>query len=333
MTKYQLFYNTLKNVMICDNMSIPDYQTLMLPVLQYHGDKIEHTNQETINAIAIKFNLTEKERNEILPSGSQLVFDNRLTWAITYLFNSGLLKRISRGRYVITDRGLAVLNEKPGKIGTKYLEKFPEFLEFKKHRRGIKTENEVNKALIPTDGLETGYQELLTPTDRLESGYQELRAQLSHDLLERVMKSTPTFFEKLVIQLLVKLGYGGSNIEAGQAIGRSGDDGIDGIIKEDKLGLDVIHVQAKRWENKTVGRPDIQAFAGSLEGQRSKKGVFITTSKFTSDAKEYVRRIEKKIILIDGEHLVQLMIDNSVGVSEETKYIIYKIDEDFFIDE
>ncbi len=305
--------------MICDNMTIPDFQTLMLPVLQYYGDKIEHTKQETIEAIAIQFKLTKEERNDILPSGSQLRFDNRLSWAITYLLKSDLLKRTSRGRYVITSRGSTVLNEKPEKISMKYLEKFPEYIKFKNYKKEVETKTEES--------------EISTPQERLESSYLELRTQLSHDLLERIMKSTPSFFEKLVVKLLVKLGYGGSIVDAGQAIGRSGDDGIDGIIKEDKLGLDVVNIQAKRWENKTVGRPEIQAFAGSLEGHRSKKGVFITTSKFTPDAQEYVKRIEKKIVLIDGERLMQLMIDHGVGVSEESTYVINKIDEDFFIDE
>lgn len=300
-------------------MTVPDFQTLLLPVLQYYGDKIEHTKQEAIDTITVEFKLTSEERNELLPSGSQFRFDNRLSWAITYLVKSDLLTRTSRGRYTITNRGLTVLNEKPSKITTKYLEKFPEYLDFKNYKKEFEPKAEDN--------------EISTPQERLESSYLELRAQLSHDLLERVMKSTPTFFEKLVVKLLVKLGYGGSMVDAGQAIGRSGDDGIDGIIKEDKLGLDVVNIQAKRWESRTVGRPEIQAFAGSLEGHRSKKGVFITTSKFTSDAQDYVKRIEKKIVLIDGEQLMQLMIDHGVGVSEESKYIINKIDEDFFIDE
>jgi restriction system protein len=300
-------------------MTVPDFQTLTLPVLQYYGDKLEHSKQETIDAVAIKIKLTDVDRNDLLPSGTQFRFDNRLSWAITYMLKAGLLNRTSRGRYAITNRGLIVLNENPEKITTKYLEQFPEYLDFKKYKKETESETEEN--------------EMSTPQERLESSYLELRAQLSHDLLDRVIKSNPTFFEKLVVKLLVKLGYGGSIVDAGQAIGRSGDDGIDGIIKEDKLGLDVVNIQAKRWEKRTVGRPEIQAFAGSLEGQRSKKGVFITTSKFTSDAQDYVKRIEKKIVLIDGEQLTQLMIDNGVGVSEESRYIINKIDEDFFIDE
>jgi len=204
----------------------------------------------------------------------------------------------------------------------KYLEKFPEYRDFKEFRN----EN-ISVNLPNTQSVETS-----TPQELLESSYQELRWQLSHDLLERVKQSSPVFFEKLVVDLLLNLGYGGSRRDAGKAIGRTGDDGIDGVINEDKLGLDVVHIQAKRWQN-PVGRPDIQNFIGSLEGQKSKKGVFITTSKFTGEAKEYVKRIEKKIVLIDGEQLSQLMIDNGIGVSEESRYIINKLDEDYFIEE
>lgn len=307
-------------------MTVPDFQTLMLPVLQHYTDKLEHTKQETIESIAIKLKLTSEERNDILPSGGQLRFDNRVGWAITYLLKSGLLNRTSRGRYVITNRGITVLNEKPEKITMKYLEQFPEYIEFKNYKRDVGNDRKETE-------VQNEDSQISTPQERLESSYLELRAQLSHDLLERVMNSTPTFFEKMVVKLLVKLGYGGSILDAGQAIGRSGDDGIDGIIKEDKLGLDVVNIQAKRWESRSVGRPEVQAFAGSLEGHRSKKGVFITTSKFTPEAMDYVKRIEKKIVLIDGEQLTQLMIDHGVGVSEESTYVINKIDEDFFIDE
>lgn len=299
-------------------MPVPDFQSLMLPVLQYYGDKLEHTKQETIDALALKLKLTEAERNDLLPSGGQYRFDNRVGWSITYLIKSGLLNRPSRGKYVISNRGLDVLKDKPEKINMKYLERFPEYIDFKNYRREIEIKSDDN--------------EISTPQERLESSYSELRSQLSHDLLERVKQSSPSFFERLVVKLLVSMGYGGSIVDAGQTIGRSGDDGIDGTIKEDKLGLDIVNIQAKKWEN-PVGRPDIQTFAGSLEGNRSKKGVFITTSKFTSEAQDYVKRIEKKIILIDGERLTQFMIDYGVGVTEETRYIINKIDEDFFNEE
>jgi restriction system protein len=294
----------------------------MLPILKFYGDKLEHGTQSVLGDLKIKLKLTDEEINELLPSGKQYRFNNRVGWATIYLMKSGLLNRPSRGKYIITPRGLDVLNVKPEKINMKYLEKFQEYVDFKDFKSD-KSEDKV----LPSE-----YDKISTPQESLESSYQELRRQLSHDLLERVKQSSPTFFETLVVDLLLKLGYGGSRIDAGQAIGRTGDDGIDGVIKEDKLGLDVVHIQAKRWQN-PVGRPDIQAFVGSLEGQRSRKGVFITTSKFTADAQEYVKRIEKKIVLIDGEQLTQFMIDNGVGVAEESRYIVNRLDEDYFIEE
>jgi len=303
-------------------MPIPDFQSLMLPILELYGDKLEHGSQNVLNDLRVQLKLTDEEINELLPSGKQYRFNNRFGWATVYLLKSGLLDRPSRGKYIITPRGLDVLKEKPDKINMKYLEKFQEYVDFKNFKSD-KSEDESS----PTE-----CDRISTPQESLESSYQELRRQLSHDLLERVKQSSPSFFERLVVDLLLKLGYGGSRIDAGQAIGRTGDDGIDGVIKEDKLGLDVVHIQAKKWQN-PVGRPEIQAFVGSLEGQRSRKGVFITTSKFTGDAQDYVKRIEKKIVLIDGEQLTQLMIDNGVGVAEESRYVVNRLDEDYFIEE
>jgi len=303
-------------------MPIPDFQSLMLPILEYYGDKLEHGSQDALGYLKIKLKLTDEETKELLPSGKQYRFNNRVGWAIIYLKKSGLLSRPSRGKYIITQRGLEVLRERPERINMKYLEKFQEYLDFKDFRK----EN------IDDESQSVELDRISTPQELLESSYQELRRQLSHDLLERVKQSSPSFFEGLVVDLLLKLGYGGSRYDAGQAIGRSGDDGIDGVIKEDKLGLDLVHIQAKRWQN-PVGRQEIQAFVGSLEGQKSRKGVFITTSKFTSDAQEYVKRIEKKVVLIDGDQLTQLMIDNSVGVAEESRFIVNRIDEDYFIEE
>jgi len=294
----------------------------MLPILEYYGDKLEHGSQDALGYLKIKLKLTDEETKELLPSGKQYRFNNRVGWAIIYLKKSGLLSRPSRGKYIITQRGLEVLRERPERINMKYLEKFQEYLDFKDFRK----EN------IDDESQSVELDRISTPQELLESSYQELRRQLSHDLLERVKQSSPSFFEGLVVDLLLKLGYGGSRYDAGQAIGRSGDDGIDGVIKEDKLGLDLVHIQAKRWQN-PVGRQEIQAFVGSLEGQKSRKGVFITTSKFTSDAQEYVKRIEKKVVLIDGDQLTQLMIDNSVGVAEESRFIVNRIDEDYFIEE
>lgn len=294
-------------------MSIPDFQQIMLPILKSVQDGQEHHIQDVIEKTAMMLRLTEEERSHRLPSGYQTTFDNRVGWARTYLKKAGLLKSPSRGILQITDRGKEVLAQNPRKIDTKFLEQFPEYLEFKNYRRE-------KEPVITAD---------LTPEEILESSYQDLRNKLAHELLERVKLCTPEFFEKLVINLLVAMGYGGSRVEAGERVGRSGDGGIDGIIKEDKLGLDVVNIQAKRWQN-SVGRPEVQAFVGSLVGHRAKKGVFITTSKFTDNAIDYVSRIEQKVVLIDGEQLAQLMIDHNVGVYEDSQYIVKKIDLDSF---
>jgi len=295
-------------------MALPDFQQLMLPILTLIGDGKEHQRQELFEKAAQMFNLTHEERTHLLPSGRQYTFDNRVGWARTYLKKAGLLSSPSRGIIKITERGKEVLKNKPSEINVKFLEQFPEFREFKKYQREKQDE-------------QTSVD--LTPEETLENSYQDLRTELSHELLERVKSCSPDFFERLVVDLLVSMGYGGSRSEAGQRVGKSGDGGIDGIIKEDKLGLDVVNIQAKRWQN-TVGRPEIQAFVGSLAGNRAKKGVFITTSKFSDGAIDYVSRIEQKVVLIDGEELAQLMIDHDVGVSEESRYVVKKIDLDYF---
>lgn len=296
-------------------MPIPDFQQFMLPILKIVEDGNEHKRQEVFEKAAEMFNLSHEERTQLLPSGKQYTFENRIGWARTYLKKAGLLSTPSRGLIKITERGKEVLKKNPPKIDTNFLEQFPEYLEFKNYTRETEPEQTSD----------------LTPEEILDGSYQDLRNELAHDLLERVKSCSPEFFERLVIDLLVGMGYGGSRSDAGQRVGKSGDGGIDGIIKEDKLGLDVINVQAKRWQN-TVGRPEIQAFVGSLAGNRAKKGVFITTSKFTDNAKDYVSFIQQNVVLIDGEQLTQLMIDHDIGVSEESRYIVKKIDLDYFED-
>ena len=212
--------------------------------------------------------------------------------------------------------------ENPSTLRVKQLKQYPEFVEF--HSAGNKHDKEVDRS--------TNEDQSLTPEETFESAYQELRDSLASELLDSILNNTPEFFEHLVVKLLVKMGYGGSIKDAGQAIGRSGDEGIDGIIKEDKLGLDVIYIQAKRWQG-SVGRPEIQKFVGALHGQRAKKGVFITTGTFTKDAEQYVSTIDPKVVLIDGNRLVDLMIDYNLGVSTVDTYEIKKIDTDFFIEE
>jgi restriction system protein len=301
-------------------MTIPDYQTLMLPLLELAADGKEHFLRDVIEKTADEFNLTEDERKELLPSGQQAIFTNRVAWARTYLKQAGLLEATRRGYFQITKRGKQVLAEQPTKIDVKYLEKFPEFLDFRTRKK---------------DKNDTASEERLgeeTPEESLETAYQKVRQELAQELLRQIKQCSPLFFEKLVIDLLVKMGYGGTRRDAGKAIGKSGDGGIDGIIKEDRLGLDIIYIQAKRWEG-NVSRPEVQKFAGALQGQRAKKGIFITTSSFTQEAWDYVSRIDSKIVLIDGDLLAQFMLDHSVGVSTVATYEIKKVDSDYFSEE
>ncbi len=303
-------------------MPIPDFQSIMLPLLTFAGDGKEHSLREAIEYLAQQFALTPEERAELLPSGRQEVFVNRVGWASTYLRKAGLLESTRRGHFKITERGGAMLRSNPSMINIKSLRQFDEFVEFQRPVR----ENSVNEA----GNADT--EEISTPEELMESAYQRVREGLAAELLQTIKDNSPAFFERLVIDLLVRMGYGGTRKDAGQAIGKSGDGGIDGIIKEDRLGLDIVYVQAKRWDD-VVGRPEIQKFAGALQGQRAKKGVFLTTSSFSRDALEYVSRIESKIVLIDGEMLAQLMIDYNIGVATVASYDVKRIDSDYFAEE
>lgn len=307
-------------------MSIPDYQTLMLPVLRLAADGKEHKFSQTVEELADEFNLSTEERNELLPSGSQAVFNNRVGWARSYLKQAGLLASPKRGFFTITKTGNELLSTNPSRIDSSTLEQFPEFIEFKNRKKG-KGEEDV-AGLASTSEEESP----LTPEDALASAYNQLRSALESEILSAVKESSPSFFERVVVDLLVKMGYGGNRQDAGRALGKSGDGGIDGIINEDRLGLDVIYIQAKRWEG-VVGRPEIQKFAGALQGQRARKGVFITTSSFTKEAREYASVIETKIILIDGEYLSKLMAEHNVGVSTVGQYEVKKLDSDYFDNE
>lgn len=300
-------------------MAIPDYQTCMLPFLRYLADGNEHTLRDTEESLAEHFGLTPAERAELLPSGQQGIFKNRIGWARTYLKKALLLDSPKRGIFRITERGLNTLAANPTKIDVKYLEQFPEFIEF---REISKTENGTITAPEATPPK-------TTPEEAIELAYQGIRELLSQELLSRILACSPTFFEQLVVELLVKMGYGGSRRDAGERIGQTGDGGIDGIIKEDRLGLDTIFIQAKRWQG-TVGRPEIQKFVGALQGQRAKKGVFITTSSYTSEAADYASRIDTKVVLIDGKRLADLMIDFDVGVAAAASYVVKRIDTDYF---
>ncbi|MCP9460969.1 MAG: restriction endonuclease [Nitrospira sp.] len=302
-------------------MAIPDYQSIMLPLLQFAADDKEHSLREAIESLSAEFGLTEEEKKELLPSGQQPTFENRVAWARTYLVKAVLLEAPRRGFFRITQRGRDILSQRPTAITVKFLEQFPEFLDFRIKRHESKEEIQL-----------PGNRNLQTPGELLESAYQKLREDLAAELLNTVKECSPAFFERLVIDVLVKMGYGGSRKEAGKAIGRSGDEGIDGIINEDRLGLDVIYIQAKRWKD-PIGRPEIQKFVGALQGHRANKGIFITTSSFTREAQDYVTKINSKIVLIDGEHLSQLMIDHNVGVTPVMSYETKKIDSDYFLEE
>jgi restriction system protein len=311
-------------------MNIPDYQSLMLPLLGALADGREHLVRDVRESIAATFGLGTAEREALLPSGKQPIFDNRLGWAKTYLAKAGLVLSVRRGVYQITDRGRSVLASKPTRVDVAYLAKFPEFEDF---RRKSETEDVESPPKADSgQAIVAAAAPASTPQESLDTAYHQLRRAVETELLAAVRAASFRFFERLVVELLVKMGYGGSLKDAGKAIGRSGDDGLDGVIKEDHLGLDAIYIQAKRWE-RTVGRPEVQAFAGSLEGVRGRKGVFITTSTFSSDAREYVSRIEKKIVLVDGPQLASLMTDFGIGVAPVSTYEVKRVDSDYFSEE
>lgn len=297
----------------------------MLPLLRLASDGKEHKLSSAVEGLADEFNISTEERNEILPSGNQAVFNNRVAWARAYLKQAGLLASQKRGFFSITKKGAELIANNPSHIDVATLKQFPEFIERRNRKKGSDEEE--------TEIFQTPEKEsTLTPEESLASSYNKLLLALESEILIAVKESSPSFFERIVVDLLVKMGYGGSRQDAGRALGKSGDGGIDGIINEDHLGLDVIYIQAKRWEG-VVGRPEIQKFAGALQGQRSKKGVFITTSSFTKEAREYASVIETKIILIDGEYLSKLMVQHSVGVSTVGQYEVKKLDSDYFDNE
>ena len=302
-------------------MAIPDYQSCMLPLLRFLADGRDGSLRAAEESLAEHFKLTAGELAELLPSGQQGVFKNRVGWARTYLKKAGLLTSPKRGIFRITQRGLDTLASNPSRVDVKLLAQFPEFIEFRDMSRSDSVGAVVREQMAPN----------ATPEEAIEAAHQGLRSQLAGELLSRVLSCSPAFFEQLVVELLVSMGYGGSRRDAGQRVGQSGDGGIDGIIKEDRLGLDTIYLQAKRWQG-SVGRPEIQKFVGALQGQRAKKGVFITTSVFTADAVDYAGRIETKVVLIDGTQLAGLMIDFDVGVSQAATYVVKRIDSDYFED-
>lgn len=302
---------------------IPKYHEIMLPLLKLLGEGQIISVQALQPSLEKHFHLTEDEKQERIPSGKQTLFRNRIGWASTYLKMAGLIEAPHKAHFRITARGLEVLATQPTCINDALLSEYPEYRLFRSKR------NKEEKTCVKTQNPQA-IDSTLTPEEALEASFDEIHSSLAIDLLSKVRELSPSFFERLVVELLVRMGYGGSVEDAGRAIGRTGDGGIDGVIKEDRLGLDSIYIQAKRWTN-SVGRPDIQSFAGALLQQGAKKGVFITTSCFTKDARE-ASFTDLKIILIDGETLAKYILEYNVGCTTQRIYEVKRLDEDFFVE-
>ena len=301
-------------------MAVPDFQSLMLPLLRVAADGREHSLAEARPVLATSFSLSPADQEELLPSGRQSKFSNRVAWAKVYLQQAGLLLSPKRGHFQVSERGREVLKDPPARIDIKFLDRYPEFREFRTPK-GDAGKKEPRDAHDPAESD--------TPEEALEAAHLRMKSSLATDVLTRVKSGSSEFFERLVVGLLLKMGYGGSRTDAGHAVGKGGDEGIDGIISEDRLGLDTVYLQAKKWDG-TVGRPEIQKFVGALHGKRARKGVFITTGSFSSEALGYVEHIDPKVVLIDGKRLAELMIDYEVGVATAQTYHVKRVDSDFF---
>lgn len=300
-------------------MPIPKFDDLFFPLMQLAQDGKEHLFKEVIEHVENYFHLTEAEKERLLPSGSQRVISNRVGWARTFLKKAGLIKP-RRGVLQITQRGVDFLSKKPKELTVKDLRAYPDF------EKNWHPDAELKKEIVKSEEL--------TPEERIEEAFEEIEKDLAKSLLEQIAIFTPRFFERLVIDLLLKMGYGGSFKDAGRAIGKSGDGGIDGIIKEDKLGLDTIYIQAKRYqEDSAIGSPNVREFMGALAGHHAKKGVYITTSYFSDEARKYAVSLDTKIVLIDGKQLAELMIEHAVGVSQQSAYIVKRLDSEYFSEE
>jgi len=306
-------------------MTIPDYQSLMLPLLQCAENGREVRTSDCVDLLGKKLGLSESDMNELLPSGKQTVFSNRIHWARTYMAKANLVEPTKRGHFKITQRGQKMLSSNPDKINNDTLSRFPEFQEWRE--RSVADKNSKGGATA-----EPVHQDL-TPEEAIESFSLLLNRQLQKDVLDSILNASPSFFEKVIVDLLIAMGYGGGRAEMGEALGQSNDGGVDGVVKEDALGLDVVYIQAKRYNpSNTIGRAAIQAFVGSLEGFNASKGVFVTTSSFASSVKDYVSRIQKRIILLDGDELARLMIRHGVGVRTKETYEVKRLDEDYFVE-
>ncbi len=311
-------------------MPIPEFFYFIRPALELHQDGKVLSVQHIEDALAIQFGIEAKEREELLPSGRSTRLYSRVQWATTYLRQAKLLESTGRGLNRITDRGLTYLRSCPPVIKPVDLTQFPEFVAFQRKNayvvNGTATKDQP-QPVVPV----MPERDIATPEEIIDTSYKTLRDALAQELLERMKAMPPAFFERLIVQLMLSLGYGGAFEEAGQALGKSGDGGVDGVINQDKLGLDKIYLQAKRWSNGSVGSNEVQAFVGALSGRGAVKGVFITTSTFTKAAMEYVKNNHSfKISLIDGDELARMMIDHNLGVSLVQRYEIKRIDSDFF---
>ena len=301
-------------------MAVPDFQALMLPLLQVAADGKEHSLADARDKLAAEFKLTGDDLVELLPSGKQSKFSNRVAWAKTYLQQDGLLVSTRRGHFQLSSRGNDVRKSPPPHIDIAFLEQYPEFVVFRTPKA---------EAPVPASEVATGQQEPVSPEEALDAAHLKMRAGLASELLAQVKAGSPKFFEQLVLQLLLKMGYGNYREGAGHVTGKPGDEGIDGVINQDRLGLDVLYLQAKKWDG-TVGRPELQKFVGALHGKLAKKGVFITTGSYSDDAIAYVKHMDPRVVLIDGKRLAELMIDCDVGVTTEGTYHVKRVDSEYF---
>jgi restriction system protein len=310
-------------------LTIPDYQTLMLPVLKLAA-RGETRVPDIVDQLAGEFGLTQAERDQILPSSRQTVLYNRIHWAKFYLSKAGLISSPRRGRFVVSENGRALLADNPERIDVKLLLKIPAFKDFYRGNNGVESVESTIDVLAPSQTLAAS----VTPEEQIESAHLALQSALRADLLQRILQNSPGFFEHVIVDLLVAMGYGGSHQNAARQLGRSGDGGVDGIINEDQLGLDRVYIQAKRYApGNSVGRPDVQSFVGSLVGLGATKGVFVTTSSFSQQAIEFATHLSQRVILIDGERFTDLMIEHNVGVRVSRAVEFKRLDEDFFSEE
>jgi restriction system protein len=315
-------------------MAIPDYQTLMLPVLRLASEGEKRVGDVT-DRIADEFSLSANEREELLPSGRQRVLHNRIHWAKFYMSKAGLIASPGRGRWIATEAGRLLLAGNPARIDLDMLMQYPSFREFYESSRTPAPPNSNSAETLDTVRpiRPAGGQQAVTPEEQIDAAYRAIDSALRAELLDRIVQNSPAFFEQLIVDLLVAMGYGGSLKNATAQLGRSGDGGVDGVVNEDRLGLDRVYVQAKRYGETTVGRPDVQAFVGSLVGLGANKGVFVTTSQFSPQAKEFVKHLSQRVILLDGQQLAELMIEHGVGVRTSRIVEFKRLDEDFFSEE